>query len=121
MADKQKLGPQAEEHAWGLLHARGDKLVARNYACPQGELDLVTWAGDTLVFTEVRARSRSDFGSPAETVTRGKQTKIKRAANWFCAQKYQGRELPSCRFDVVWVMAKDGKIAESGIIEGAFC
>ena len=120
MADREKLGPRGEEHAWGLLKRRGDKLVARNYACPRGELDLVTWHGDTLVFTEVRARSRSDFGTPAETVTRGKQTKIKRAANWFCVQTFRGKPLPPCRFDVVWVAAKDGAIAESGIIEGAF-
>jgi putative endonuclease len=120
MGDAKKLGPRAEEHAWGLLKQRGHKLVARNYKCPQGELDLVSWHGDTLVFTEVRARSRSDFGSPAETVTAAKQTRIKRAANWFCVRMFQGKPLPSCRFDVVWIAAEDGKIAESGVIEGAF-
>ncbi|MCY3019063.1 MAG: YraN family protein [Planctomycetota bacterium] len=121
MADTNKLGPRAEDFAWGLLKKRGDKLVARNFTCPQGELDLVTWAGDTLVFTEVRARSSSAFGSPAETVTRGKQEKLKRAANWFCVQTFRGKPLPSCRFDVVWIAAKDGAIVDSGIIEGAFC
>ena len=120
MADKDGLGPQGEAFAWELLRKRGDKLVTKNYSCPQGELDLVSWHKDTLVFTEVRARGSNAFGSPAETVTRGKQTRVKRAANWFCAQQFKGRPLPSCRFDVVWLIHKDGKIVESGIIEGAF-
>jgi len=120
MADTKNLGPRGEEHAWGLLKQRGDKLLARNFKCPQGELDLVTWHRGTLVFTEVRARGRSDFGTPAETVTAAKQMKIKRAANWFCVKTFQGRPLPPCRFDVVWITAQEGAITESGIIEGAF-
>jgi putative endonuclease len=120
MADLKKLGPQGEEHAWDLLKKRGDKLIARNYACPLGELDLVTWHQQTLVFTEVRARSSTAFGTPAETINRTKQNKIKRAANWFCVQMFKGRPLPPCRFDVVWVMAQDGKITGSDVIEGAF-
>lgn len=121
MADLKKLGPRAEEHAWALLKQRGHKLLARNFKCPQGELDLVTWDGDTLVFTEVRARSRGDFGAPAETVTGAKQLKVKRAANWYCARMFQGKALPPCRFDVVWVTAAEDKITDAGVIEGAFC
>ncbi len=120
MSDLKKLGPRGEDHALGLLKRRGDKLLARNFTCPQGELDLVTWNKDTLVFTEVRARSSIAFGSPAETVTRAKQTKIKRAANWFAAQMFKDKPLPACRFDLIWIIARDGEVAESGIIEGAF-
>lgn len=121
MADFKKLGPRCEEYALGLLKKRGDKLVIRNYGCPLGELDLVSWHGDTLVFTEVRARTSTAFGSPAETVTKSKQNKVKRAANWFCVQTFKGRRLPCCRFDIIWIIARDDKIADSGIIEGAFC
>ena len=121
MSDLKKLGPQGEAHAWELLKKRGDKLVARNFTCPLGELDLVTWHKETLVFTEVRARSSLAFGSPAETVTKRKQEKIKRAANRFCLQMFKGKPLPACRFDMIWILARDGKIVDSGIIEGAFC
>ena len=120
MSERKKLGTAGEEHAWGLLKKRGDKLVARNFLCPQGELDLVSWHGETLVFTEVRARTNLSCGSPAETVTRSKQEKIKRAANWFAAKSFKGRALPSCRFDVVWIICDGDGIKESGIIEGAF-
>ena len=121
MSDLKKLGPHGEAFAKGMLLKRGDKVLASNYVCPQGELDLVSWHKDTLVFTEVRTRSSLQFGSPAETVTPFKQLKVKRAANWFVVKMYQGRALPPCRFDVIWLIAKDGAIVESGIIEGAFC
>ena len=120
MSDLHKLGPRGEEYAWGLLKKRGDKLVARNFTCPLGELDLVTWQGRTLVFTEVRARSGTAFGSPAETITGAKQNKVRRAANWFAQRTFKGGPLPDCRFDVVWLLAREGVIVESGIIEGAF-
>ena len=117
---RAELGVKGEEHAWGLLKKRGDKLVARNFTCPQGELDLVTWHGETLVFTEVRLRSSAAFGSAAETVTASKQQKVRRAANWFLAHALKNRALPPCRFDVVWIAAEGGAIKNSGIIEGAF-
>lgn len=120
MRDSEKVGKLGEDHALALLRKRGDKLVARNFSCPQGELDLVTVQGKTLVFTEVRARGSAAFGSAAETVSQSKQEKVKRAANWFCAQKFKSGALPPCRFDVVWVAVRNGKVEESGIIEGAF-
>lgn len=120
MGDLKKLGPAGEEHAWGLLKKRGDKLVARNFVCPVGELDLVTWDGKTLVFTEVRARSQAGYGSPAETVTASKQAKVRRAAEWFLMRNLKAKALPDCRFDVVWIIASNSVITESGIIAGAF-
>jgi putative endonuclease len=120
MGDLKKLGPAGEEYAWGLLKKRGDTLVSRNFTCPLGELDLVTWHGETLVFTEVRARSSLQFGTPAETVTASKQKKVRRAAEWFLMKRLKARTPPSCRFDVIWIVANKGEIAESGIIVGAF-
>jgi putative endonuclease len=116
----QNLGPEGEAHAWSLLKKRGDKLVCRNFSCAVGELDIVSWHKDTLVFTEVRARSSQEFGSPAETVTRSKQAKVRRAANWYVSQTFKGKALPPCRFDVVWIVAENGKFIDAGIIEGAF-
>ncbi len=120
MGDLKKLGPAGEEHAWGLLKKRGDTLVARNFVCPIGELDLVTWHGKTLVFTEVRARSSISHGSPAETVTPSKQNKVRRAAEWFLMKHLKSKVPPDCRFDVVWILASKGVITESGILAGAF-
>lgn len=121
MSDLKKLGPKGEAFALGMLKKRGDKFIAANFMCPQGEVDIVSWHKDTLVFTEVRTRTSDKFGSPAESVTRFKQEKIKRAANWFVVKNFQGRKLPPCRFDVIWLIASNDEILKSGIIEGAFC
>jgi len=118
---KRKLGNSGEDHALALLKKRGDKFVARNWSCKSGELDLVTWAGETLVFTEVRTRSGTEFGTPAESVTPWKQERIRRAAHGFLVRHCKDGRLPCCRYDVVWIVSnKNGEIVDSGIIEGAF-
>ena len=120
LTERQLLGNKGEDHAAAMLEKRGDALVVRNWSCNSGEIDLVTWHKDTLVFTEVRTRSGTSFGTPAETVDRKKQKKIRRSAHAFLARRFRDGKLPSCRFDVVWIIAKDGEIADSGIIENAF-
>ncbi|HEY9447372.1 MAG TPA: YraN family protein, partial [Burkholderiales bacterium] len=49
-------GVEAEDRAAAYLEARGLRLVARNYRCRFGEIDLVMREGKTLVFVEVRRR-----------------------------------------------------------------
>lgn len=117
---RKVLGNSGEDHALELLRRRGHKLVARNVLFKRGELDLVTWHGKTLVFTEVRTRSSVAFGTPAESVGARKQASVRRAANAFLAREFKHGRFPDCRFDIVWLLAKDGRIAESGVIEGAF-
>ncbi len=114
------LGNKGEDHAMSLLKKRGDTLVVRNWSCKSGELDLVTWHKETLVFTEVRTRSGTEFGTPAESVDRRKQEKLRRAAHGFLSARFRDGRLPPCRFDVVWIVARESDIVESGIIEGAF-
>ena len=118
---KRKVGNKGEDHALKLLRRRGHKLVSRNWSCKSGELDLVTWHGETLVFTEVRTRSSTNFGTPAETVNPRKQERMRRAAHWFLSRHYPDGRLPSCRYDVVWVLMEEDEIYDAGIIEGAFC
>jgi putative endonuclease len=95
---KSLLGQSAESCAADFLQARGLKLVARNWRCRFGEIDLVMQDGATLVFVEVRLRSRSDFGGAAASVTPAKQKKLLAAARQYLATL---KTLPPCRFDVV--------------------
>jgi len=60
-----------------FLEKQGLILVEKNYRCYQGEIDLIMKANKNIVFVEVRSRSRSDYGHPAETVT---PAKIKRSS-----------------------------------------
>ena len=63
-----RRGREAERHAERWLKARGLQVLARNYRCRFGELDLVMRQGDTLVFVEVRLRRDERFGG-ADAVT----------------------------------------------------
>jgi putative endonuclease len=97
------VGDDAEDQALAYLQARGLRLAQRHYRTPGrggGEIDLVMWDGQTLVFVEVRARRTRNHGEAAATVNHAKQRRIVYAAQHYlrrCAQ------LPACRFDVVTV------------------
>lgn len=93
-----KLGQSAESHAAAFLQRHGLKLLTRNWRCRFGEIDLVMQDGVTLVFIEVRLRSRSDFGGAAASVTPAKQKKLLAAARQYLTTL---NTLPPCRFDVV--------------------
>ncbi len=94
-------GGEAEDQARDYLKSRGLKLVTRNYSCRMGEIDLIMKERKILVFIEVRYRKRSDFGSPAETITRQKQRRIIAAAEHYLLT---GQErAPPCRFDVLTI------------------
>ena len=90
-------GARAEEQAARFLAGRGLKILARNYRCRGGEIDLVGRDGATLVFVEVRLRTNRDFGGAAASITPAKQRRIALAANHYLA----GKPLPACRFDAV--------------------
>ncbi len=95
---KQLLGKFAENRAEKLLVAAGLRILDRNYRCRQGEIDLIAQDGDTLVFVEVRSRSRQDYGTAAESITSTKQRRIISAARQYLASL---PNMPACRFDVV--------------------
>jgi putative endonuclease len=108
------LGRSAESHAEAFLKSRGLQLVARNWRCRFGEIDLVMQDGATLVFIEVRLRSRGDFGGAAASVTRAKQKKLLATARQYLAGL---PEVPPCRFDVI---AMTDKAAEPEWLQNAF-
>ena len=98
----KQVGDAAEERASGFLQAKGLQFVARNYRTPGrggGEIDLIMRDRDgTLVFVEVRNRSRADHGGAAASVGHVKQRRIIFAARHYLLQL---RTVPPCRFDVV--------------------
>ena len=98
-----RTGAAAEKQAERFLQKQGLRILARNYKTPGrggGEIDLIAQDGYTLVFVEVRQRSRQDYGGAAASVGRAKQKHLR-----FAAQRYLQRYsvLPPCRFDVLAV------------------
>ena len=100
---KQK-GDAAENLALAHLRAQGMRLLERNYRTPGrggGEIDLIMRDTDgTLVFVEVRQRSRSDHGGAAASIGLAKRRRIVWAARHYLMRWPQ---MPPCRFDVVVV------------------
>jgi putative endonuclease len=95
-------GAAAEALAARHLESRGLTLVARNFRCRFGELDLVMADGPVLVVVEVRSRRRTTVATPAATVTRGKQRRIIGATRFLLTRFRWLAERP-VRFDVVEV------------------
>ncbi|OYU46233.1 MAG: YraN family protein [Burkholderiales bacterium PBB4] len=98
----KKVGDGAEDAALEYLLDKGMQLVARNYRTPGrggGEIDLIVRAPDgTLVFVEVRKRSKASHGGAAASVSFAKQRRIIFAARHFLMGL---QKLPPCRFDVM--------------------
>ncbi|WP_322103761.1 YraN family protein [Paraburkholderia sp. J41] len=103
---RRAIGARFESHALAFLRREGCESVARNVCCRGGELDLVVREPDgTLVFVEVRARARPEFGGAAASVGWRKQQRVLRAARHFlstmCVSGGRDRPMPACRFDVI--------------------
>lgn len=90
-------GREAEDKAARHLERAGLRIVARNFRVRGGEIDLICRDSRTLVFVEVRQRSRSDFGGAAASITPSKQRRIVLAARHYLA----GQPDCDCRFDCV--------------------
>ena len=83
---RQRLGARGEQAVAEWYVARGYRVVARNWRCREGEIDLVVWSRRRdLVFCEVKTRSSTRFGLPAEAVTPAKQQRLRVLATRFLA------------------------------------
>ena len=92
-------------------------IVARNYRCPSGEVDLVALDRSTVVFVEVKTRTQSGFGSPLEAVDPRKQRQIQRAAQHYLTEnRLHNRD---ARFDVVGVWWENGEV-RCELVQNAF-
>lgn len=92
-------GREAEERAAKHLECYGQRVISRNFRIRGGEIDLICRDGKTLVFVEVRQRSRSDFGGAGASITAAKRRRIVLAAQHYLA----GQPACDCRFDCVLI------------------
>ncbi|NIP47128.1 MAG: YraN family protein [Gammaproteobacteria bacterium] len=100
-----RLGSWAEDLACRHLIDRGLILITRNYRCRHGEIDLVMRDTETIAFIEVRLRSRTDFGSGADSVDARKQARLISSAEHYLQR--HANIVAKCRFDVVSITRRD--------------
>ena len=110
---------RGEKLAAQFLRRQGFKVLYRNFRGRHGgEIDLVCRDGDTLVFVEVKTRTREDFGRPLEAVNRQKQRRISLGA--FAWLRLLGNPDILFRFDVVEVIVREGAPPRMELIRNAF-
>ncbi len=112
---KQRLGLRGEQLAADWYVAHGYQVVARNWRCREGEIDIVLLAADgDLVFCEVKTRSSDRFGVPAEAVTPAKQRRLRTlAARYLAAKSRPPSARRGVRFDVAAVMGDHVEVIEA--------
>jgi putative endonuclease len=115
---RDRIWRDGERAAWEAYRAKGYRLVARNWRCPLGELDLVVSRGDLLVFCEVKARAGARLGAPFEAVTASKQRKLRQLAQAFVSAARPRGSV--CRFDVASVTWRPDRPPEVHVFEDAF-
>lgn len=115
---RARLGRSAEIAAAAELGRRGYRIIASNYRCRQGEIDLIASHEDSLVFVEVRCKRTNEYGTPAESVTPAKQRKLIATAQHYLDEK-NFHDTP-CRFDIVEVMPVEGKLKVIEVLRDAF-
>jgi len=99
-----RAGARAEELCAELLRGAGLRVLARNWRCRHGEIDLVAEDGGTLVFAEVRLRRNQRYGGAAESVTAAKQARLVAAARLYLMRRPDA----DCRFDVLLLDSLEG-------------
>jgi putative endonuclease len=102
------LGRRGEALAARYLRRKGLYVVVRNWRCPDGELDLVLRRSGLLVVCEVKTRTSTNYGTPAESVTDDKAARIRRLARrWQLSNDLH--HLP-VRFDIVSILWRPGHV-----------
>jgi len=97
-----RLGRRGERWAARTLKRQRHRILARNFRCRAGEIDLITLFDETLVFVEVKSRSSDDRADPAEAVNRDKWERIGRAARVYLMTHRTANR--SCRFDLITIV-----------------
>jgi putative endonuclease len=115
---KDALGERGENLAARELRNKGYRIIARNFKCVMGEIDIVARDGKTLVFVEVKTRASDDPATPEEQVNPAKMHQCTKAAKFYL-NRY-GQPQPPARFDVVAVVWPQGRTPTIRHIENAF-
>ena len=98
--NRRKIGSVQEELACRYLMKQGVRLMERNFRCRQGEIDIIGYEKEYLVFFEVKYRKDDARGSAAEAVGFGKQRKICRVSDYYRMIHGYPSDTP-VRFDVI--------------------
>ena len=115
---RRDLGIKGEQLAAEYLRNRGYEIIALNYRCRYGEIDIIAKDGSVWCFVEVKTRSNERYGPGYEAVTRRKRQKMFVAAQWYMTDL----KLPDApaRFDVVTIYYRTSVNYRVELFQNAF-
>ena len=105
MKTRDNLGAAGEKEASRYLQSKGYKIITNNYRSRFGEIDIIVKDKNTTVFVEVKTRSSSKFGSPADSVSYFKLQKLIKTSQFYISRF----KVPDYRFDVIEISLQDGE------------
>lgn len=111
-----ELGKAGESLAVELLRSKNHQIITTNYRFGRNEVDIISQDKAEIVFTEVKTRNSTFFGSPAEAISRSKQRQIINVANQYLQKEGVDLEV---RFDVIGIILNSNQ-KEVDHIENAF-
>lgn len=117
MAKHNETGKKGEDIAAQILHHKGYTILKTNWRHRRTEIDIIAQKERTLVFVEVKTRSTSYFGDPAESITERKEALLIDAAGAFMTES--AHEGP-IRFDIISVIIEPGQPPTVDHYEDAF-
>ena len=104
MDSRKNIGAAGEKEASKYLQSKGYQIITNNYRSRFGEIDIIAKDKDTIVFIEVKTRSSSNFGSPADSVNYHKLRKLIKTSQFYVSRF----NISDYRFDVIEVSLQDG-------------
>lgn len=102
-----ELGKRGEKIASKYLEGQGYRIIAKNFKCSYGEIDIIAKDKDEMVFVEVKTRCSQKYGEAREAVDTTKKKHIKKAASYYMTKHKLENEF--IRFDVIEVYWKKDK------------
>lgn len=96
-----KQGIAGENAALAFLQSQGCTLLARNWHCAYGEIDLIVKNGNMILFVEVKYRKNGRFGGAAYSISPSKLLKLQRSVEYYLQQ--HGMTNRPCRLDAVLI------------------
>jgi len=112
---KKLIGDKGERKVAKMYQFKGYKIIARNFSCKYGELDIVAQKGDMIVIIEVKTRKNDNYAQAKDFVDYRKQNKLRNTADLFLQQNNLSDK--NIRFDVAEVYTDNDTV---NIIEDAF-
>lgn len=101
-----QLGRLGEEIAQSYLEEQKFRIVKKGFHLYRGEIDLIAYEKDTLVFVEVKTRSPNALGLPEESVNKRKQRQIRKIAEGYLVM-HNLEDRVECRFDVISIVVNE--------------